>query len=79
MVKGKTEDGAIAGGAAGLVYGILGLLILYPLLSARFRHTPATYVVEIIVSIIVAAIGGVAGKYLASRQGSTKSSSKKKR
>src|SRR5271155_5797377 len=54
MVHGKNEDGAAAGATAGVVYGILGLLILYPLLSARFRHSPATYVVEIIVSIIIA-------------------------
>jgi ABC-type phosphate transport system permease subunit len=78
MVKGKIEDGFIAGGTAGLVYGILGLLILYPLLSAHFRHSPAVYVVEIIVSIIVAGIGGFVGKYLASNQNSSKSARKRR-
>jgi hypothetical protein len=77
MVHGKLEDGAFAGAASGLFYGIFGLLILYPLLSSRFRHTPATYVVEIVGSIIIAAIGGFAGKYLATHQGSTKSQPKK--
>ncbi|MGD0728748.1 MAG: DUF5518 domain-containing protein [Candidatus Micrarchaeaceae archaeon] len=78
MVKGKTTDGIVAGGAAGIVYGILGLLILYPLLSSRFRHAPAVYVVEIIVSIVIAAIGGLIGKYLASNKKSSNSQRRKK-
>ena len=77
MIKGKSEDAVVAGGAAGLVYGILGMLILYPLLSSRFRHTPAVYFFEIIISIVVAAIGGFAGNYFASKQGSTRTSKKK--
>lgn len=79
MMKGKTLDGVTVGGIAGIVYGILGLLILYPLLSARFRHSPLIYIVEIIVSIVVAAIGGLVGNYIASHQGSTKSSRKKRK
>jgi uncharacterized membrane protein (UPF0136 family) len=78
MVKGNSQDGLVAGGAAGLVYGIVGLLILYPLVSARFRHSPSTYIVEIIVSIIVAAIGGLVGRYLASNKGSAKSPGRKR-
>lgn len=78
MIKGKLEEGAVAGGSAGLVYGIFGLLLLYPLLSSRFRHSPAAYVVEIVMSIVVAAIGGFAGKYLSCHQGSTKSQKKKR-
>jgi hypothetical protein len=78
MIDGKNEDAVVAGGVAGIVYGILGMLILYPLLSSHFRHSPSGYFILIVGSIIVAAIGGFAGNYFVARQAKAKPSKGKK-
>ncbi len=76
MIKGKRDDALIAGGLAGLIYIIIGFIILY---QSVFKHTGSAGgdVVGLIVGIILGAIGAFAGHYLAHNSSSHASRKKK--
>lgn len=76
MVKGKNEDAAVAGALAGLIYIIIGVLIIFPLVSSY--HT-SNAIAAIIIGIVLGAIGGVVGNYIASSQAGSKKPSGRKR
>jgi hypothetical protein len=79
MIKAGRDDAIVAGGLAGLVYAVIGLLLLYPAISSRYAvGSGAHAVVAIVVSLVLGAIGGFAGHYMVSHQGGS-SSSKKRR
>ncbi len=69
MVKGKKEKSAIAGVAAALIYVILGLFIIYPLVSKYHSGNP---VGALIIGIVLGAIAGFVAGYLNSGKGSSK-------
>lgn len=65
MVKGKRDDAIVAGVVASLIYVILGLFIIYPLVSGYHSASPLA---AIIIGIILGAIGGFVGMYLNSEK-----------
>ena len=73
MIKGKQEDAVVAGVVAGLIYVILGIYVLFSVFTSYHPNAVAA----IVVGIVLGAVGGFAGQYLVTHQGSTKSSRKK--
>jgi hypothetical protein len=63
MVKGKRDEAVVAGVVASLIYVILGLFIIYPLVSSYHSASPLA---AIIIGIVLGAIGGFIGMYLGS-------------
>ncbi len=74
MISKKQDEAVVAGVVSGIVFAILGLIILFPMLGGS--HTSP--IGGLLVSIVLGAVGGFAGQYLAAQQGSGKSSGKKK-
>lgn len=74
MIKKKQDEAVVAGVVSGLVFAILGLFILFPMLGGN--HT--SLIGGLLVSAVLGAVGGFAGQYIATQQGSGKSSGKKK-
>jgi hypothetical protein len=73
MLK-KQDDAVVSGALAGLIYVIVGVLIIFPMLSGHSYNA----VIAIIAGVVLGAIGGFAGNYVLAMQGGAKSSGKKK-
>ena len=72
MIKGKQEDAVAAGVLASLIYVVLGVLVIFPMLSGHQFNA----IVAIVVGVVLGAVGGFAGQYLA--HGSARPSGKRK-
>ncbi len=75
MLKSNHTDNAVAGAVSGLIYIVLGVLIIFPVFTHKM-DSAGVAVVAIIVGLILGAIGGVVGGLLASPKKSSQKSSK---
>jgi uncharacterized membrane protein YeaQ/YmgE (transglycosylase-associated protein family) len=63
LTKEKPREGTVSGILAGLVYVILGLFVIYPLLS-KYHTSTAGAGIALVFGIVLGAVGGFLGKCL---------------
>jgi hypothetical protein len=68
MIKDR-NDAVVAGIVAGLVYIVFGLYAIYPLFGHYHSGSAAA---ALVVGIVLGALGGFAGNWICSSQGSSK-------